>query len=79
MTAGSGNSAAGVLTQLNTSEATIIIHPVMNIIIPLVLLFSSTLTSWMSISKARDGDSSSATTTDITSRKDPSSLLSVLQ
>ena len=73
MAAGSGNSAAGVLTQL--SEAS---NPLSdeqdNEVDKTINIISSTSTSLMLTSKARDGDSSSGTTIDSTSRKASSSL-----
>ena len=78
MAAGSGNSAAGVLTQLSEASKSFSGEQD-NKIDNTISIILSTSTGSMSMSEVWDGDSSSATTIDSISRKAPSSLLWILQ
>ena len=77
MAAGFSNSAAGVLIQL--SEASNLSSDEQdNGVDDTISIILSTSNGLMSSSEARDGDSSSATTIESTSRKAPSFLFSKL-
>ena len=78
MAAGSGNSAAGVLTQLSEASKSFSGEQD-NKADDTISIILSTSTGLMSMSEVWDEDSSSATTIDSISRKAPSSLLLVLQ
>ena len=78
MAAGSGNSAAGVLTQLSEASKSFSGEQD-NKVDDTISIILSTSTGSMSMSEVWDGDSSSATTIDSISRKAPFSLLLVLQ
>ena len=78
MAAGSGNSAAGVLTQLSEASKSFSGEQD-NKADDTISIIVSTSTGLMSTSEVWDEDSSSATTIDSISRKAPSSLLLVLQ
>ena len=78
MAAGSGNSAAGVLTQLSEASKSFSGEQD-NKADDTISIILSTSTGLMSTSEVWDEDSSSATTIDSISRKAPSSLLLVLQ
>ena len=74
MAAGSGNSAAGVLTQLSEASKSFSGEQD-NKADDTISIILSTSTGLMSTSEVWDEDSSSATTIDSISRKAPSSLL----
>ena len=78
MEAGSGNFAAGVLTQLSEASKSFSGEQD-NKVDDTISIILSTSTGLMSTSEVWDEDSSSATTIDSISRKAPSSLLLVLQ
>ena len=78
MAAGSGNSAADVLTQLSEASNSSSGEQD-NEVDNTISIILSTLTGSISMIEVWDEDSSSATTIDSISRKAPSSLLSVLQ
>ena len=66
-------------TQLSEAFKSFSDHEQNNKVVNTISINLFTSTGSMSTSEAQDGDSSSATTIDSTSRKTPSSLLSVLQ